>query len=89
MQRAASLILVLISVTGFSACSSHPVQQIKTIFQSKGDSQLETGIKLYEDGRYKEATSSFQSALTAGLSDAEQVTANKYLAFIRDRKSVV
>jgi Tfp pilus assembly protein PilF len=81
-MRVALLILVLISVAGLPACSSRPVQQIRSIFQSKGESQLNTGIKLYEDGRYKEATSSFQSALNAGLSDAEQVTANKYLAFV-------
>jgi Tfp pilus assembly protein PilF len=82
MMRVARLILAALFAIALGACSSAPVQQIKTLFQSKGEPQLQAGVKLYEDGRYREATASFQSALTAGVSDAEQVTANKYLAFI-------
>lgn len=64
------------------ACSTQPVQQIKSIFQSKGEPQLAAGIRQYEDGKYAIATTSLQNAISAGLSDSDQVTANKYLAFI-------
>ena len=73
---------VLIGLASLAGCSSQPVQQIKGIFQSKGEPDLQSGIKLYEDGRYKEALTSFQGALSAGLRADDQVTANKYLAFI-------
>jgi hypothetical protein len=73
---------VLIGLASLAGCSSQPVQQIKGIFQSKGEPELQTGIKLYEDGRYKEALTSFQGALSAGLRADDQVIANKYLAFI-------
>ena len=72
----------LIGLASLAGCSSQPVQQIKGIFQSKGEPELQSGIKLYEDGRYKEALTSFQGALSAGLRADDQVIANKYLAFI-------
>jgi Tfp pilus assembly protein PilF len=81
-MRIARCLAVTLLVLGLAACSSQPVQQIKSIFQSKGEPQLKAGIRLYEDGRYPQATTSFQNALTAGLSDSDQVIANKYLAFI-------
>jgi Tfp pilus assembly protein PilF len=82
MLIARYVLLLLIASAGLVACSSPPVQEIKRIFQSKGDTELASGIKSYEDGKYSEATHSFQSAINTGLSDADQVTANKYLAFI-------
>ena len=82
MRFAPVSIAALLALSALGACTSQPVQQIKTIFQGKGEPQLKAGIRLYEDGRYSQATTSFQSALSAGLSDADQVTANKYLAFI-------
>jgi Tfp pilus assembly protein PilF len=81
-MRIAHAFVAALLVIGLAACSSQPVQQIKSIFQSKGEPQLKAGIRLYEDGRYPQATTSFQNALTAGLSDGDQVIANKYLAFI-------
>ena len=71
-----------LTAAAFAGCSSQPVTAIKSIFQSKGEPQLTAGIRQYEDGKYAAATTSLQDALTAGLSDADQVTANKYLAFI-------
>jgi Tfp pilus assembly protein PilF len=65
-----------------AGCSSQPVQDIRNIFQTRGEPQLKAGIRYYEDGKYPQATTSLQDALSAGLSDADQVTANKYLAFI-------
>lgn len=73
---------MLVVGAALAACTNTPVQDIKRIFQSKGEPQLQAGIRLYENGRYPQATTSLQSALNAGLSDADQVTANKYLAFI-------
>lgn len=82
-MRAASFLFVsLLGLTAIAGCSSPPVQQIKSLFQSKGEPQLEAGIKLYEDGRYPQAMTSFQAALNAGLTNPQQVVANKYLAFI-------
>ena len=81
MRRLAPVLLI--ALAALAGCSSQPVQQIRSIFQpSKGEPQLKAGIKLYEDGRYKEATTSFQGAINAGLSTADEVTANKYLAFV-------
>jgi hypothetical protein len=73
------VVLIALALAG---CTSQPVREIKSIFQSKGEPQLQSGIKLYEDGRYKDAMTSFQGALSAGLGPNDQVVANKYLAFI-------
>ena len=81
-MRFAPILISALLALALGACTSQPVQQMKSIFQSKGEPQLKAGIRLYEDGRYPQATTSFQSALSAGLSEADQVTANKYLAFI-------
>jgi Tfp pilus assembly protein PilF len=82
MRFAYILIALATAVASLAGCSSQPVQQIKSIFQGKGEPELKAGIRQYEDGRYAQATTSFQSALGAGLGEADQVTANKYLAFI-------
>ena len=58
------------------------MQEIRRVFVHEGDSQLQAGIKLYEDGRYPAAAKSLDAALNAGLSENGQVTAHKYLAFI-------
>ena len=91
MHTARCIAILLISLAAFAGCSSQPMQDIKSIFQSKGEPELAAGIKNYEDGKYSQATVNFQSALDAGLSEANQVKANKYLAFIscvsgRDRQ---
>jgi Tfp pilus assembly protein PilF len=91
MRIARFLLVLLLGAGALGGCSTQPMQDIKRIFQSKGDSELAAGIKNYEDGKYNEATTNFQTAINTGLSDADQVTANKYLAFIscvsgRDRQ---
>jgi Tfp pilus assembly protein PilF len=82
MYIARYVLLLVIALAALGGCSTEPVQGIKRIFQSKGDAELAAGIKSYEDGKYNDATLSFQNAINTGLSDADQVTANKYLAFI-------
>ena len=58
--------VLLAALAMLTACSSTPVQDVKRIFQSsKGDAQLQAGIRLYEDGRYAQATTSLQNALNA------------------------
>ena len=71
---------LLVAALTLAGCSS--VSEIRSIFQSKGEPQLAAGIRQYEDGKYAVATTSLQNALAAGLNDSDQVTANKYLAFI-------
>ena len=76
------LLLVLLAVTAIGGCASDPVTEFKRLFEHKGEAQLKQGIRDYEEGRLAQASSNFQSALDAGLNDADQVTAHKYLAFI-------
>ena len=76
------VLAALLAACTLSGCSSQPVQAVKSIFQSKGEPQLKEGVRLYEDGKYPQALTTLQNALNDGLSDADQVTANKYLAFI-------
>jgi hypothetical protein len=82
MYIARYVLTLLIGLSALGGCSMQPVQEIKRFFQSKGGSELTAGIKNYEDGQYQQATTDFQTALDTGLSDADQVIANKYLAFI-------
>jgi Tfp pilus assembly protein PilF len=49
----------------------------------KAEHELSTGIRSYEDGNYKAAAKSLQTALDEGLTfKSDQVMAHKYLAFI-------
>ena len=73
MQTSTAIIVLIVGLAALGGCSSQPVQEIKRIFQSKGEPQLPAGIKNYEDGRYTQATANFQSALDAGLSTGDQV----------------
>lgn len=47
-----------------------------------GDQYLEVGLKQYDQGQYKRATSALLQSLEAGLSPAKQIVAHKHLAFI-------
>lgn len=92
MQLARRFLWGLMVLCTLGGCAgTDPIKDVKRIFQREGKPQLEAGIKLYEDGRYNQASTSFQNALNAGLNNADQVTANKYLAFVncvqgRDRQ---
>lgn len=49
----------------------------------RGDAAYRQGLRAYENGRHKEAEQAFKDALEGGLSSrADQVGANKYLAFM-------
>ncbi len=49
---------------------------------SNGESALQLGLRQYDEGQYKRATSTFLQSLEAGLSPAKQIIAHKHLAFI-------
>ena len=82
MRAARYVFVALIGFAALGGCSTQPVQDFKRLFQGKGEPELAEGIKNYEDGKYAPATTNFQNALNSGLSEADQVKANKYLAFI-------
>src|SRR5512134_368974 len=68
-------------------CESAPIktirQEFKSLFeQHKGEADLTSGIKQYEDGNYSAAARLLQSSLDQGLGRNDQVRAHKYLAFI-------
>ena len=82
---------VLLAGLVLAGCTTEPVREFSRMFERKGETELKQGIKDYEDGRLTQASANFQSALDAGLSKDDQVTAHKYLAFIycvtkRDRQ---
>lgn len=68
-------------------CESAPIKAIRQDFKSlfephKGEANLTSGIKQYEDGNYSSAARLLQSSLDQGLGRNDQVRAHKYLAFI-------
>jgi Tfp pilus assembly protein PilF len=73
---------VILALAGLAGCQSGPIKEIARVFEPKGEPQLKSGIKLYEDGRYAQAQKNFEAALNAGLNDSGKVSAHKYLAFI-------
>jgi len=81
LMLAAAIIAVL------AGCESAAVKAIRedfrTLFQAhKGEADLASGIKQYEDANYAEAARLLQSGLDQGLGKSDQVRAHKYLAFI-------
>ena len=76
------LAVVLIGAAALAGCAESPVKEISRIFERKGEPQLQTGIKNYDEGRLSQAQGNFEGALSAGLNTRDQVTAHKYLAFI-------
>ncbi len=68
-----------------AGCESAPIKGIQELFQGggKGEQDLASGIRLYEDGNYGDSARLLQSSLDEGLSGkSDQVNAHKYLAFI-------
>jgi len=75
---------VLMALTG---CQSGPMRSLQSEFKSlfgsaKGEPALAAGVRLYEEGKYAEASESLHGALYQGLSSADRVKAHKHLAFI-------
>lgn len=60
-----------------------PAQPPQAAAPSKGEQDLERGIRSYEEGEYKTAAKQLQTALDLGLhAKSDQARAHKYLAFI-------
>lgn len=86
MMRSRLLILLsaLLMLLG-SGCSSGPARDVglDKLSPRKAEQELSIGITNYEDGNYKAAAKSLQSALDSGLTfDSDAARAHKYLAFI-------
>ncbi len=56
-----------------------PVSVVKAL--SPGEKLLQEGLKTYEDAEYNKAIKCFQDALKEALTDANQITAHKFMAF--------
>lgn len=82
MRVTTCLFAALVGLTALGGCATGPGKEIARIFERKGEPQLQQGVKNYEDGRLPQAMTNFQGALEAGLNEADQVKAHKYLAFI-------
>jgi Tfp pilus assembly protein PilF len=74
--------LALIGAGVLGGCRTNLVQEVRQFFQAKGESYLKAGLRNYEDGRLPAAAENLRDALRAGLSESDEITANKYLAFI-------
>lgn len=82
MRLATCLLAALVALAALGGCATGPGQEISKIFERKGEPQLQQAVRNYEDGRLQQAAPQFQNALEAGLNEADQVKAHKYLAFI-------
>ena len=76
------VLVAVVAIGGISGCAQGPFKDVSRIFERKGEPLLRSGIKQYEDGKLPAASRDFEAALNAGLNDADQVKAHKYLAFI-------
>jgi Tfp pilus assembly protein PilF len=76
------ILALLVAAIAMSGRSSGPGREFKLLFENDAKAQLKEGIKDYEDGLLTQASANFQSALDSGLTEGDQVTAHKYLAFI-------
>jgi Tfp pilus assembly protein PilF len=76
------ILIGMIGAAVLAGCAEGPTKTISRIFERKGEAQLQSAIKNYDDGRLPQAQTDFESALSAGLNNSDQVTAHKYLAFI-------
>jgi hypothetical protein len=83
-RMAAPLPMVLLALLGAAlpGCESKPAQNVRSFFKSTGESDLKAGIRNFESNRLTQAAENFNDALRNGLTGPDEVTANKYLAFI-------
>ncbi len=75
----------VLACLALSGCASFKnlTEDIAGVFSSKGERELEFGVKAYEDGEYPYAARLLQASLDAGLRGrSNQSRAHKFLAFI-------
>ena len=76
-------LMVAALLPGLSACSSQPMQELRSIFQpSNGYHALNLGLQQFDDGSYADAARNLQGAIDMGLTERERANAYKHLAFI-------
>jgi len=77
--RQVAVLLICLVLCG---CASFR-EDFAATFSSKGEKDLEFGVKAYEDGEYPYATRLLQASLDAGLRGiSNRMKAHKYLAFV-------
>ena len=59
-----------------------PAPPARVEVEAQGSPELRAGIKAYEEGNHREASTALRRALSTRLTRTEQVQAHKYLAFI-------
>ena len=84
MRKTALLLAAAVVLAGCETAPMKDIQQaFRDLFQtSKGDADLTTGLRLYENGNYTDSMKYLQSALDQGLTKSGQLQAHKHLAFI-------
>jgi Tfp pilus assembly protein PilF len=76
-------VLACFALSGCTATIAGMKQDISSLFpSSKGQKDLDAGVRAYEDANYRQAAKLIQTALDSGLTRPEKVRAHKYLAFI-------
>ena len=79
--------LLLAAAMVLAGCESAPMKELQQTFKdafqsSKGEADLNAGLRSYENGNYSESMKQLQSALDQGLTQSGQLQAHKHLAFI-------
>jgi len=71
-----------LACSALSGCASFR-EDFAAMFSSKGERELDVGVKAYEDGEYAYSAKLLQASLEAGLRGTRNLSrAHKYLAFI-------
>jgi len=75
-------VAVLLTCLALCGCASTR-EDFAAALSSKGEKELEFGVRAYEDGEYSYATRLLQASLDGGLRGiANRMKAHKYLAFV-------
>ena len=75
-------VAVLLSCLALCGCVSLR-EDFAAVFSSRGEKDLEFGVRAYEDGEYPYAARLLQASLDAGLRGvSNRMKAHKYLAFV-------
>ena len=75
-------VAVLLTCLALCGCASFR-EDFAATFSSKGEKDLEFGVRAYEDGEYSYAARLLQASLDAGLRGiSNRMKAHKYLAFV-------
>lgn len=84
MRKTTVLLAAAMVLAGCESAPMKDIQQtLRDVFHgSKGEADLDAGLRSYENGNYNESMKQLQSALDQGLTRSEQLYAHKHLAFI-------